>query len=517
MFQPRGRAIGEERAPPQYFFQAHSRGRRAIVGRGQLRDELPERCRLRLYRFLAHAGCLPRGRKVVHLNHGFHYATKVKGTKQSGAAAHCGAKKEEHVRTYPEHLEAVRAACQPRTTHRVPLADAAGGILAAPLTAAVAQPPFDNSQMDGYALATCAGGEFTVGATIAAGDEPAPHPGGAIAVPIMTGAKVPAGTACIIPVEAGQPDHFPAAGEQVTLPSAPEGQFIRRAGSDAPVGALLLEEGTRLGPVAMAVLASQNVAEVEVVKPARILIVTGGAEIGAPGAASAPGTATIPDANGPLLTQAAAEAGIEVVARLSTNDDPAALAADLRAAIAEHQPDAVVTSGGISHGKFEVVRQVLDAAASNTSHKDNTGQKDNTCDNGAPSPGAPWFGHVAQQPGGPQGLSFFAGVPVISLPGNPISTLVSFLLYVAPILGNAPARLTAVADADMPGLAGKDQFLRGTLRAEGAQLIAAPVGGTSSHLLSQAAAANCLIRIPASAPAAAGSTVEVFPFPHALA
>lgn len=425
----------------------------------------------------------------------------MKGTKQSGAAAHCGAKKEEHVRTYPEHLEAVRAACQPRTTHRVPLADAAGGILAAPLTAAVAQPPFDNSQMDGYALATCASGEFTVGATIAAGDEPAPHPGAGIAVPIMTGAKVPAGTACIIPVEAGEPDHFPADGEQVTLPAAPEGQFIRRAGSDAPAGALLLEAGTRLGPVAMAVLASQNVAEVEVVKPARILIVTGGAEIGVSGAASAPGTATIPDANGPLLTQAAAEAGMEVVARLGTNDDPAALAADLRAAIAEHQPDAVVTSGGISHGKFEVVRQVLDAAASNT------GQTD----------GAPWFGHVAQQPGGPQGLSFFAGVPVISLPGNPISTLVSFLLYVAPILGDAPARLTAVADTDMPGLAGKDQFLRGTLRAEGAQLIAAPVGGTSSHLLSQASAANCLIRIPASAPAAAGSTVEVFPFPHALA
>lgn len=508
MFKPRGRAIGEERAPPQYFFQAHPGGRRAVVGRGQLRDELPERRRLRLNRLLAHAGSLPRGRKVVHLNHDFHYATKVKGTKQSGAAAQFGAKKEEHVRTYPEHLEAVRATCQPRTTHRVPLADAAGGFLAAPLTAAVPQPPFDNSQMDGYALATCAGGDFTVGETIAAGDEPAPHPGAGIAVPIMTGAKVPAGTACIIPVEAGVPDHFPAAGEQVTLPGAPDGQFIRRAGSDAPAGALLLEAGTRVGPVAMAVLASQNVAEVEVVKPARILIVTGGAEIGAPGSPRTPGTATIPDANGPLLTQAAAEAGIEVVARLGTNDDPAALAADLRAAIAEHQPDAVVTSGGISHGKFEVVRQVLGTRVPNTSNKvPNTGQTD----------GAPWFGHVSQQPGGPQGLSFFAGVPVISLPGNPISTLVSFLLYVAPILGNAPARLTAVADTDMPGLADKDQFLRGTLRTGGAQLIVAPVGGTSSHLLSQAAAANCLIRIPASAPAAAGSTVEVFPFPHALA
>lgn len=399
------------------------------------------------------------------------------------------------MRTYPEHLEAIRAACAPRSTHRVPLADAAGGILATALTASVPQPPFDNSQMDGYALPTLSGGEFVVGETIAAGDDPAPHPGAGTAVPIMTGAKVPAGTACIVPVEAGQPDHFPAAGETVTLPAAPEGQFIRRAGSDAEAGTLLLAEGTRLGPVAMAVLASQNVAEVEVVKPARILIVTGGAEIGAPGT---PGTVTIPDANGPLLTQAAAEAGIEVIARLQTNDDPDALAADLRAAIVEHQPDAVVTSGGISHGKFEVVRQVLGAGSS-------------------------WFGHVTQQPGGPQGLSTFAGVPVISLPGNPISTLVSFLLYVAPILGDAPARLFAVADVDMQGLADKDQFLRGTLRVSGTadtagtELHAAPVGGTSSHLLSQAATANCLIRIPAGHPAAAGSTVEVFPFPHALA
>ena len=391
------------------------------------------------------------------------------------------------MRTYPEHLDAVRAACQPRLTHRIPLADAAGATLATPLTAAVPQPPFDNSQMDGYALATTAGGVFTVGPTIAAGADVPVHAGVGVAHPIMTGAKVPEGTACIIPVEAGSPDHFQDEGAQVTLPGAPEGQFIRRTGSDASEGALLIPDCTRLGPVAMAVLASQNIAEVEVVDPARILIVTGGAEIGKPGAA------TIPDSNGPLLSAAAAEAGIRVLDRVRTNDDPQALAADLRAAIAQHRPDAVVTSGGISHGKFEVIRQVLGAATPN------------------------WFGHVAQQPGGPQGLSTFAGVPVISLPGNPISTLVSFRLYVAPILGDAPAHRSAIAGADMPGLPTKDQFLRGTLRTDGTQLVADPVGGTSSHLLSQAVAANCLIRIPAASPVAAGSTVEVLPFPHALA
>ena len=377
------------------------------------------------------------------------------------------------MRTPETHAREVAAALPARQATTVPLTQAQDMVLAADIHAGFPSPRFDNSQMDGYALPQCAAGTYPVGPTIAAGTEPAQVLDSPLssACPIMTGAKVPDGTAAIVPIERCEPQEFLSPGGRITVPKTSPGQFIRRTGSDLEESALLAARGDKLTPVRLAALASQGIDEVEVYRPARILICTGGAEIGH-------GSAAIPDANAPLLTAMARRAGIDVAGYITTDDDPQALELAFTEAIAQHRPDAIITSGGISAGKFEVVRQVLDG----------------------------WFGHVDQQPGGPQGIATFHNTPVICLPGNPISTLVSFRLFVAPALGWAPEPFHVPLAAGIEGLPHKDQFRRGRVDSH-----AHILGGASSHLLAQAADATHLIRIPAGQRLEEGQEVEVYP------
>ena len=377
------------------------------------------------------------------------------------------------MRTPETHAREVAAALPARQATTVPLTQAQDMVLAADIHAGFPSPRFDNSQMDGYALPQCAAGTYPVGPTIAAGTEPTQVLDSPLssACPIMTGAKVPEGTAAIVPIERCEPQEFLSPGGRITVPKTSPGQFIRRTGSDLEESALLAARGDKLTPVRLAALASQGIDEVEVYRPARILICTGGAEIGH-------GSAAIPDANAPLLTAMARRAGIDVAGYITTDDDPQALELAFTEAIAQHRPDAIITSGGISAGKFEVVRQVLDG----------------------------WFGHVDQQPGGPQGIATFHNTPVICLPGNPISTLVSFRLFVAPALGWAPEPFHVPLAAGIEGLPHKDQFRRGRVDSH-----AHILGGASSHLLAQAADATHLIRIPAGQRLEEGQEVEVYP------
>ena len=378
------------------------------------------------------------------------------------------------MRTPEDHAAAVAAVLPARGTDTVPLGAALGRVLAAPFHAVADSPLFDNSQMDGFALPS-PGGTYEVGPTIAAGQDPDalyPEGLGGRAAPIMTGARLPHGTVAVVAVETCEPPEFLEPGTRLRTPPAPEGQFIRRAGVDVTAGQLLIDAPVPLTPLHLGVLAGQGVAEVEVLARAGVLLCTGGAEVGVGGAAG------IPDVNTPLLRALCERAGIDVRGVVRTDDDPEALARELEAGVDKHRPTAIITSGGISAGKFEVVRQVLEGG---------------------------WFGKVAQQPGGPQGISTFRGVPVISLPGNPISTLVSFRLFVAPLLGHAPPPVELPVAADAPGLPGRDQFLRGT---HGARAV--PLGGAGSHFLGQAADATCLIRIPAGG-ASAGDNVTVYP------
>lgn len=386
------------------------------------------------------------------------------------------------MRVSPEaHLAAVReivATHSPNArTERIAAADALGRVLARDLVAESNMPPFDNSQMDGYALPRAGAATWEIGPTVAAGADPDEYYAQGLtsqAAPVMTGAKLPRGTATVVPVEACAPGEFVETGGHVTVPDCAPGQFVRRAGSDVASGQVIAPAGTLVTPVVAGVLASQSVDKVEVHAPRRILIVAGGKEVGGAGAAQ------IPDSNTPMLRALAARYGIEVAAAIRTDDDPEVLRGEVERGVDKHAPDAIVTSGGISHGKFEVVRQVFTDG---------------------------WYGHVAQQPGGPQGRSVFRGVPVVSLPGNPVSTLVSFRLFVAPVLGQVAEPVWAPIAHATEGLPGREQFLRG--RIVGGR--ATPVGGTGSHLLNQAAEATCLIRVPADTALAEGDLALIYP------
>ncbi len=384
------------------------------------------------------------------------------------------------------------------TTEMIPVEQSLGRITATEVIAGFDSPRFNNSQMDGYAVPHAGGGRFEVTETIAAGSRPGLLEGKA--APIMTGAPVPADASAIIPVERTTPAEFLTPGEYVEVPAVEVGLFIREQGSDVAAGSVIIPAGTKISGAAVATLASQSVTQVEVTSPARIVICTGGAEINSQLENSEAQETTIPDANAPMLRALAAQAGIDVVGHVSTNDDPQALALALSTAIAEYEPDAVVTSGGISAGKFEVVRQVLETTATVAgSSKVFDGET------------LSWFGHVDQQPGGPQGIAVFDGVPFICLPGNPVSTLVSFRLFIAPILGQVPQASWAQLAKDTAGIARREQFRRGRIEhsADGTTL-AHIIGGAGSHLISQAVEATHLIRIPAGAKLVAGDVVQVY-------
>lgn len=418
-------------------------------------------------------------------------------------------------RTPEDHLAAVRALLGELPVEHAAPADAVGRRLVQDVTAVEDSPRFDNSQMDGYALgdAHLAGGTFPVGPTIPAGADPRDILAGLAGptagvddrvIPVMTGARLPANTAAVVPVETCEPSEFLNSGNSepatVTVPAAPAGQFVRTRGSDIRAAAVLLPAGHRVNPRTVGVAAAQGITGLPVRRRARIVVCTGGDEIGSAG--DIPGAASIRDANGPMLEALCTAHGITVAGTVRTSDNPDAFRASLADAVDRARPDAVVTSGGISHGRFEVVRQVLQSGAGVE-----TG----------------WFGHVAQQPGGPQGLARFHGVPVVCLPGNPVSTAVSFRLFVAPALGEVDATVTGRLTAPVQGLAGRDCFLRartevgvddgahGAHGAHGVVVTVTPVGGTGSHLLAQSAEADCLARIPAGGDLDRGAVVTVYP------
>lgn len=406
---------------------------------------------------------------------------------------------------YREHLVSLARdlGAGPRA-ERVELAAAVGRVLAEDVVAPADSPRFDNSQMDGYALNADAVGRedrfFGVGPVVPAGTDPAKeYPLGLdradTVCPIMTGAKLPEGTCAVVPVEKCDPPEFAALGAQVRVPRPPEGQFVRPAASDLRRGETLVSEGRTVTPQTVGALASQNVRSVEVWARPRVLICTGGEEISQ---SEDLDQAQLPDANGPMLEALAGHHGLEVVQRIVTGDDPHDLRNRLDDAMTRWRPDLVVTSGGISHGAFEVVRQVLE---------------------GRPRA---WFGHVAQQPGGPQGCAAFAGVPVVALPGNPVSTLVSFRLFVAPLVAQVwgaaaePTVLAARLSADVEGVPAKTQFRRGRLAVgEDATVSVEVVGGAGSHLLAQSVGADCLIEVPPASHLSGGDVVSVHPLaPH---
>ncbi|HEX4702813.1 MAG TPA: gephyrin-like molybdotransferase Glp [Pseudonocardiaceae bacterium] len=374
----------------------------------------------------------------------------------------------------------------------LPVADCLGLVVAHELRSPIPLPPFDNSAMDGYAVlaADLAGAtadrpvELPVVEDIPAGrTDVVPLVPGTVHR-IMTGAPMPPGADAVVPVE--QTD---AGTSRVRVHGevAP-GTHVRRVGEDVAVGAVVLAAGTVLGPVQLGLAAAVGAGSLPVYRRPRVLVLSTGSELVEPGKPLLRGQ--IYESNGIMLAAAVRSLGGEPELLRFVPDDVesfhGALAGRLGGA------DLVITSGGVSAGAYEVVKDAL------------TGQ-------------GVTFYKVAMQPGGPQGAGRYRGVPVVTLPGNPVSAAISFEIFVRPALlaagGHAPVqrprpRATLLADVTAP--AGRRQYRRGRYVAASGQV--SPVGGPGSHLLASLSAANCLFVVPEEATMiAAGTQVEVIP------
>lgn len=373
-----------------------------------------------------------------------------------------------------EHAWFVRsllASLGARPTERVALDAALDRITASPVESPIALPPFRNAQMDGYAVraAEVAGAPVVlpvVGEVAAAPGEPAPL-GAGTAVRIMTGAPVPDGADAIVPVEDTEPD---GSGTVRILRARTTGEYVRDAGSDLAAGADVLPAGIRLAPRHLAAAAASGLTELLVRERVRVAVVSTGTELVAPGGRLGPGE--IPDANGVALVAAVREVGAVVVHTARVRDDVSRLRTELDAAV-DAGAELILTSGGISQGAYEVVRELIE-------------------------PLGAWVGSVAMQPGGPQATGVYRGVPLIGFPGNPVSAQLSFALFVAPslraIAGLPPVRAERMPLAEaVTSVPGRRQFLRGRRLADGHAL---PVGGPGSHLVAALAASDLLIVVP---------------------
>jgi len=384
--------------------------------------------------------------------------------------------------TVDQHAALVRALIEPVLPHEtetVPLVEAAGRVLGGIVFSPVDLPLFRNSQMDGFAVraADLPGPLPIAGEVPAQPGEPAPLAPGT-AVRIMTGAVVPEGADAVVPVE-----DTTVAGDRVTI-HRPRvaGEYVRERGSDTRAGDELLAAGIRLSSRHLAALAAASITSVPVRRRTRVAIITTGAELVPLGIQPGPGQ--IVDANAIALRAAVIAAGAIVAFEARVTDEAAAFSEALTTATTA--ADLVLTSGGISMGDYEVVREVLE-----------------------PLGGA--IGHVAMQPGGPQATAVVDGVPVIAFPGNPVSTQLSFEVFVAPVLREhaglpAARRSHRALDEPLRSVPGKRQFLRG--RAVGSDRVTL-VAGPGSHLVAGLAASDLLVIVPEqTTELAKGDTVE---------
>jgi molybdopterin molybdotransferase len=366
---------------------------------------------------------------------------------------------------------------------QVALAGAAGRVLAADAAAAVDLPPFPSSAMDGFAVRSAdVPARLPVAARIAAG-RPAPaalEPGQAMA--IATGGVVPDGADAVVPIE-----NVSESDGSVDIGDVEAGDHIRPRGGDATAGQTVVRAGTRLGPAQIGALAAAGVPELRCGVRPRVAVLATGTELRTPGEALRPGE--IYEANGTLLA-AAAEAQGAVVERIGVvEDDERAHRAALERAL---EADVVVTSGGVSVGPHDLVRR---AAA----------------DLGVEEV----FWRVAVKPGKPVSFGTRGHVLLFGLPGNPVSTLVGFELFVRPALRALEGERDPGPRFDRGRLAralrrneARDELVRARRTADGLD----PLAGQESHMIVRAAEADALVLVRRGAGGlAAGETVEFLP------
>ena len=400
------------------------------------------------------------------------------------------------MRPVAEHAEAVAALLGPTATETVPLAGALGRILAEDLVSPMALPPFSNSAMDGYAVRSAdladVPAALPVAADIPAGRSDGPALDGGTAHRIMTGAAMPDGADAVVQVE-----WTDAGTETVRIERAvAAGQNVRVAGEDVTAGQVVLPAGTVLGPAQVGLAAAVGAGSLAVRRRPRVLVLSTGSELVAPGEPLRHGQ--IHESNGPMLAAAVTDAGAVAELLRFVPDDVEQFLGTLDEALAaraDDPVDLVLTSGGVSAGAYEVV-------------------KDAFTDRGVT------FAKVAMQPGMPQGLGHHHGpagdVAVVTLPGNPVSSLVSFEVFVRPVLRAAfghpqpgRPRVRARLAEPLASPPGRRQFRRGRLNAVDGTVTA--VGAPGSHLLAALARADCLLVVgEETTRVEAGEAVEVW-------
>jgi molybdopterin molybdotransferase len=373
--------------------------------------------------------------------------------------------------TISEALELVLEHVVPLGAEDVPLGDAAGRVVAASAAAVVDLPSFPASAMDGFALrAADAPATLPVVARIAAGRPVAEalEPGQAMA--IATGGVVPDGADAVVPIE----DVEERDGVVVVPGAVTAGANVRPRGGDLAAGAMVVAAGTRLGPVHLGALAAAGVTHVSCARRPRVVLAVTGTELRSPGDELARGE--IYDANGVILATQIGSTGATVDRLPPVADDAAATRAAVERGLAA---DVLVTSGGVSVGVYDLVRAT----------EAELGVEE-------------VFWRVAVRPGKPVAFGVRGPTLVFGLPGNPVSSLVGFELFVRPAL-LALQGLAEPRPAFRPGrlgrsvtLVSRDSLLRSRTRVEDGSVVLDPLTGQESHMIARAATADALVLVP---------------------
>ncbi len=399
------------------------------------------------------------------------------------------------MRSVEEHLTQILELVEPLPPYEQPLLEAIGLPICQDITSSIDLPSFDNSAMDGYACRRDdlldaredAPVRLPVVGESAAGQSKAYALSPGQAVKIMTGAPLPAGADVVVPIE-----WTDGGRANVSITRLPKpGEHVRPRGEDVRAGQQLLVEGTRVGPRQAAILAATGHASVQARPRPRIVVLSTGSELREPGTSL--GFDSIYDSNSFTLAAAVRQADAIAYRVGIVTDDPQELTDTLSDQLV--RADMVVTSGGVSKGDYDVVKDVLGRL------------------------GTVQFTEVGMQPGKPQGFGTIGedDTPIFTLPGNPVSSYISFEVFVLPairrMMGKLPYRRPLVQAQLTDGFSspdGRRQFVRGAfdVTSEGAQV--SPVGGHGSHLIGSLSQSNALIVVPETTTSVdAGAIVDV--------
>lgn len=375
--------------------------------------------------------------------------------------------------TIEEALALVLGRVSPLDLEDVPVTEVAGRVAGADVRATVDLPPFDSSAMDGYAVrAADTPGVLRIAGASAAGRPAEAGSGAGEALEISTGAVVPGEVDAVVPVERTRAD-----GATVTVEAVSPGENVRARGGDVRAGEIVVVAGTPLLASQLGAVAAVGLATIPCARRPRVAIVATGDELRQPGDDLGPGQ--IYESNSAMLAALCRSAGAEAVRLGPVGDDEGETAETLEAGLSH---DVLITSGGVSVGPHDLVRGALASLGAEEV-----------------------FWRVAVRPGKPVAFAVRGRTLVFGLPGNPVSSLVGFELFVRPALralqGAAPGPffLPGVLDGGLRRNDARDDLVRARIRVEDGAVVLSPVTGQESHMIARAAAAAALVHVPRGA------------------